>query len=45
MFWSTVEENLTSQAIELLFAAADIDANGRIGYQEFAAMLSFIADG
>ena len=44
MFWRDIEHNLTEQAIDLMFATCDLDADGKIGYEEFAAMLSFVSE-
>lgn len=44
-FWKAVEEDLTDNAIDLLFAAADLDASGAINYEEFSAVLNFVTEG
>lgn len=42
-FWKAVDKKLTSGAIDLLFAATDIDSSGEISYEEFCAVLNFVS--
>lgn len=44
-FWKAVEQDLTEHAIDLLYAAADLDASGKISYEEFSAVLNFVTNG
>lgn len=44
LFWLDLEPTLSEQSVNLMYAMADLNADGEITYDEFAAMLSFIAD-
>ena len=44
LFWLDLEPALTEQSVSLMYAMCDLNADGEITYDEFAAMLSFLAD-